>query len=270
MKSWKIRTIGALTAAVALVAPSASFAGPGAFSQYCQQEGGPDGGQGGWSQISQDLCSHGPAGCIAVGLYARIEPTLLAPSGATSQISRSTANAYAWNGFGQAHGDTAVAKADVPPTLGEGLVESRCDAFTYSQRDDWGNVWGTNDARGTAETERLALDLNSYGIPVSLNLDVLKEEGWSTNGAGGNTANILDATLTVASNTFVLPVSAAPNTVFSAGIATVYLNEQTIGFGFCPVYSGDALRLVVTDPTTGATVATVIVSWVSTSTCPAF
>jgi hypothetical protein len=125
-----------------------------------------------------------------------------------------------------------------------------------------------NSAYGRASAERFSIDLGMYSIPVYLTIDTLQEEGWSFNGWGMNTANITTITGSVFGNPVFVPVTETPNTVVPLGAATLYLNEQTMGAGPCPVFHGDALRLVVTDPTTGSPLATVIVSSVSTSTCP--
>lgn len=275
MKGWKIRTMAIATAVAAFAAPAAAYAGPeGVISEYCNQEQGGGGGLGGpvgdlggpvggRNQIGADLCAHGPAGCVSVGLYVRVEPNVAAPSGATIQLSRSATNAAGWNGSGYAHGDAAAANTSIPPTLGAGVLESSCDSYGYTQ--EWGS-W--NSAYGRATAERLTIDLNAYSIPVSLNVETLKEEGSSVNGSGTNGATVTTISGSVLGNPISIPVTAAPNTVVPLGLATLYLNEQTVGFGPCPVYHGDALRLVVNDPTTGAPLATVIVSSVSTSTCP--
>lgn len=239
-------SVATLSIALAPAAGRAGQAGP------CDQ-GSTYGGQ-------SDLCAQGPAGCVAVGVRVDVSPSALLPGGAKVELSRSQANAWSYHGAGYGHGDAHQVRADVPPTLGAGAVESSCDAYS----DPY-----TNWAKGSADVMELSLDLGTYGIPVTLSADVLHETGWSLNGMGGNTANVID----VSGSVFGIPipplaVSAPPNTTVPLGPATLYLNEQAVSFGdLCPVYSGDALRLVVTDPLTGAPVAQVIVSWVSTSTC---
>lgn len=243
----------ALVAGAMLVAslPLGAQAGP-VGGEMCME-----GGHGAFNE----LCAYGPAGCVAVGIYVKVEPNAVLPNGATVQLSRTQANAYGWMGYGYGHGDAHQAQATVPGNLGAGAIESACNAYSTT---------GYNSAWGDADVAQLSLDLNSYGVPVTLSADVLHEWGSSTNGAGGNAANILNLSGSV---WFVaLPaigMAAAPNTWIPLGPAgDLYLNEQTIGFGFCPTFNGDALRLVVKDPTTGAAAATIIVSWVSTSTCP--
>lgn len=247
---WKLA--GLLTVATLAFAPAQ--AGP-AEQDLCGQ-GGAGHGEG------SDLCAVGPAGCVAIGLRVDISPSVLLPGGATVELSRSVAHAFGYYGFGYGHGDAHQMQATVSPSLGTGAIESDCNAYSTN---------GFNYAWGQAETTRLAINLlPAYGIPVTLNVDVLKENGSSMNGAGGNAANIVD----VSGSVFFVPIgpigaSAPANTTISLGpVGTLYLNEQTVAPGFCPVYNGDALRLVVNDPLSGAQVAQVLISWVSTSTCP--
>ena len=101
-----------------------------------------------------------------------------------------------------------------------------------------------------------------------VNADVLREDGSSLNGTGWNTANVADAVVWVGGTPHIVSHSEGPNTTYAiAPGVTVHLNEQGVSASFCPVFWGDALRLEITDPTTGALIAQVIVSWVSTSTC---
>ncbi|MBI4730125.1 MAG: hypothetical protein HY775_11635 [Acidobacteria bacterium] len=208
------------------------------------------------------------ASCVAAGLV--VDAGALLP--ARIELSRSDADAGAWawvwgreggaGGQGHSHSDAAQAKAQVPPTLGEGLVTSGCDADAQVQANPWG-MYGYTSAKGYAETEQLALDLGT----LTLTADVLREDGSSTNGyTGGNTANVVDVWLNGAP---VVSHSEAPNTAVSLGpLGTLFVNEQRVySGGFCgPIFWGDALRLVLNDPS-GAPAAQVIVSWVSTATC---
>lgn len=100
----------------------------------------------------------------------------------------------------------------------------------------------------------------------------------STGGNRGDVANVVINGLSLIPTP---PASFPPNTaidlppIIAPGlVGTLYLNEQ-FGpfFDFttdCVRYEGDALRLVLRNPITSATVATVIVSWVSTCTIPFF
>ena len=231
-----------------------------------QDPQGPGEGDGG-----DPLCPAGPAECIAYGMFLSVDPMIGAPSGATSHLARSHARsqAGAYNGYGyaQSDSDASTQRADVPPALGEGVVESSCNTFSYSQ-----GQYFYNYASGTAETARLSLDLSSYGAPVSLSADVLRETGYAASGgAGSNTANIADVSLTIPSfGTISVPLPAAPNTAIPlpAGLGTLYLNEQSVSlspFG-CPVFAGDALRLVINRPGIGGQV-TLILSWVANAAC---
>ncbi|HEX9695601.1 MAG TPA: choice-of-anchor P family protein [Actinomycetota bacterium] len=218
------------------------------------------------------LCPNGPAECIAYGMYLATDPTTGAPAGATSHLARSHAQtqAGAWNGYGfaAADSDASTQRADVPPALGEGVVESSCRAVSYSQ----GFEFGFNEASGTAETARLHLDLGSYGVPVALDADVLREQGHAATGfVGSNSANIADVTLTIGSMPpIVVPASAAPNTAvpLPLGLGTLYLNEQFASFSpwGCAMFAGDALRLVLNRPGIGGQV-TLILSWVANAAC---
>jgi hypothetical protein len=265
----RIRLMVGLLAVVALmVAPA--HAGSQTYNP-CGEQSNPGGGH----ESGGGLCAYGPAGCVAIGLRIDVFPNAALPGGANVELSRTQANAGSFApptggyAYGQGHGDAHQAQATVPPTLGTGIIESRCDA--------WSTAMGGksyNDASGTAETYRLSLSLFGYSIPVLINADVLREDGWSSGGAGGNSANVVTVTGWVGSGPLTpISYSAAPNTAVSLGaLGTLWLNEQIYTppslFNPCPTFSGDALRLVVNNPATGAPAAQVLVSWVSTSTCP--
>lgn len=227
-------------------------------------ERNPDG------QEHDPLCAQGPAECVAVGLGIYVDPTIALPGGASTELSRSHAQSFAQGyggfGFGHANSDTAVQRASVPPALGEGVVESSCSARSYAQE-----FFAFNGADGTAETARLRLDLTSYGAPVGIVADVLREDGSSsTGGAGGNTANVADVTVTAPGGPYVISHSEAANQAYPlpGGLGTVYFNEQFVAptaFG-CIGHHGDAMRVVVNRPVLGGTI-TVLVSWVSTAAC---
>lgn len=221
----------------------------------------PCGGEQGGTGHGSDLCATGPAGCVAVGVRVEIAPNIALPFGATVELSRSTAMASGSGGYGYSHGDAHQAKATIPATLGAGAVESSCNAFSKS---------GSNAAWGDADVSQLYLSLYPYSVPVTLSADVLHEYGSSFNGAGGNTANIENFFATVnGSPVGPFNTSAGVNETHSLGpLGTLYLNEQRTSFSPCPEFHGDALRLDITDPATGLLVARVIISWVSTSTCP--
>lgn len=209
---------------------------------------------------TSELCAYGPAGCVAVGLYVHVEPNAALPTGATVQLSRSQANAYGWGGFGYSHSDAHQAQASLPGTLGDGNVESSCNAYSAD---------GFNVAWGDADATNLNLDLGpNYALPVVLSADILHEYGWSMGGAGGNSANLANLYACVVVCVGPLASSVPANTMIAIGTSELWLNEQKVGLaGFCPVYWGDAARLIVRDPF-GNTLAQVIISWVSTSTCP--
>lgn len=254
----------------------------GPHDNPCDREGNPGGPLGGPGQEQgQDpLCASGPAECIAYGLYVSTDPTIGLPGGASTSLARSHARADAWAwgyngygaGYGQSDSDAATQRADVPPTLGEGVIESSCFAQSFAQAYNEFS-YSRNYASGTAETHRLSLDLfPAYSIPATLTASVLREEGWSaTGGAGANSANIVDVTFDSAlTGPIVAAVGpAAANTAIPLGpLGTLYLNEQFVSVSpmGCVVHSGDALRLVLNRPVIGGTV-TVIVSWVSTAAC---
>lgn len=217
------------------------------------------------------LCPNGPAECIAYGMFLSVDPMPGAPAGVTSHLARSHAQtqAFGWNGFAYAQGDSdaSTQRADVPPALGEGVVESSCRAFSYTD-----GAWTFNFAAGTADAARLHLDLSTYGAPVSVNASVLREEGDASTGfVGSNTANVTDATITVgAFPPILVPVNAAPNTAIPlpAGLGTLYLNEQFAGVSpwGCGTFAGDALRLVLNRPGIGGQI-TLILSWVANAAC---
>lgn len=216
------------------------------------------------------LCAQGPAECIAVGLGIYVDPTIALPGGASTELSRSHAQSFAQGyggfGFGHASSDTAVQRASVPPALGEGVVESSCSVRSYAQE-----IFAFNGADGTAETARLRLDLTSYGAPIGIVADILREDGSSsTGGAGGNTANVADVTVTAPGGPYVISHSEAPNQAYPlpGGLGTVYFNEQFAAptpFG-CVGHHGDAMRVALNRPVLGGTI-TVLVSWVSTAAC---
>lgn len=238
---------------------------PGGQDPVCDKQRPPTGEDG-----HDPLCPNGPSECIAYGAYIATDPAPGAPMGARTHLARSHAAAQAggWYGYGygQSDADSSTQRADVPPALGEGVVESECHAWSYGQQEFFSNY-----AWGRAETARLALDLNSYGVPVTVSADVLHERGFaSTGGFGSNDANIADVSIVTPFGALVLPASASPNTAIPlpGGLGTVYLNEQSVSvspFG-CLVFSGDALRLVVNRPGIGGQV-TVIVSWVANAAC---
>jgi len=274
----KTRILGGLfAAAVLMVGPAHAGGivplpiGGGTNPDPCAQTQGGH-GPGGPGNGGGAPCASGPAGCIAIGVRVDVFPNAALPGGANVELSKTQANAfsggYGGYGYGYGHGDAHQAQANVPPTLGAGAIESRCDAQSFTQQKQY------NYASGTAETARLNLNLYGYGVPVILNADVLREDGWSSAGAGANSANIVTLSGWV-NGSPVGPVDASQpaNTSQSFGpLGTIYLNEQFVSppsiFNPCPTYSGDAARLVVTDPTTGSPIAQVLISWVSTSTCP--
>lgn len=261
-----ILRLAAFVAMAALAAGPARAGDPSGNGACGTEQGGHSGGLG-------DLCASGPAGCVAIGLRVDVYPNAALPYGASVELARTQANAFAqgWMGYGAGygHGDAHTAQASVPATLGAGVIESRCDAAA----NGWEH-FTSNWAAGSAETTRLALSLASYGVPAYLFADVLREIGSSYAGTGTNSANIAD----VSGGAYLVtlpPVSESvpPNTVVPLGpVGTLYLNEQTVVppsmFNPCPVFNGDAARLVINDPSTGAPAAQVLVSWVSTSTCP--
>lgn len=232
IKRWKTRLAAGLVTAIALTAPSIGHAGP-AGSSLCgegQHEGGSGpGGDGG----SNDLCAQGPAGCVGIGAWIHVEPNIALPTGATIELARSQANAFSgaqsWNGYaygyGYGHGDAHTAQAVIPGALGTGVVESRCDAQAFSA-DQQGNF---NYAVGQADTSRFSISLANYGMPVYLAGDVLTEDGSSYAGSGSNSASIENLSGSVFGNP-IGPINnaAAPNTVYSFGPATLYLNEQSV------------------------------------------
>jgi hypothetical protein len=244
--------------------------------------------------------------CVAIGLYLEVSPIpIVLPNGEVTQLSRSAANANAFGfggfGFGQGHGDAHQARADVPSTLGSGVVESKCDVFAVGQGD-----FVYRDSVGQADTAQFSLNLAPvYSIPLEISFDVLCEDGHTTNGlaalpaappppppvfsgpyaacqpppvgfppsiTGANRADIANL---VINGLPIATLSAPPNTVipipppYPGLLADLYLNEQFPGsfdpFGGCYRWSGDAFRLVVKNPL-GGTLATVILSWVSTCT----
>lgn len=217
------------------------------------------------------LCPTGPAECIAYGMFLSVDPMPGAPNGATSHLARShaQAQAWAWNGFAYAQGDSdaSTQRADVPPALGEGVVESSCSAFSYTD-----GFFTFNSAYGTADAARVNVDLSTYGVPVTVAASVLREEGSASTGfAGYNKANVTDATITVSSlPAITVPGNAAPNTAIPlpAGLGTLYLNEQFAGvtpWG-CASFAGDAMRLVLNRPGIGGQI-TLILSWVANAAC---
>lgn len=243
-----------LLVVMALAVAPGAYAGNG--EGMCQGDPGGGHGQGG------ALCAYGPAGCVAIGLRVDVAPNPALPFGASTELARSQANAFAFGpSFAYGHGDAHTASAQIPGTLGSGAIESRCDASAQEQ---------FHYASGDADVSNFYISLYSYSIPVVLWGDVLHETGWSMNGAGANSANVVNLQGVVNGNP-IGPVSntQAPNTAISLGGAgTLYLNEQFVGFTNCPTYSGDAARLVINNPVTGAQIAQVLISWVSTSTCP--
>jgi hypothetical protein len=251
------------------------------------------GGHGGPEQGDGDLCAKPifGASCVAIGLYLKVEPNPALPTGATTQLSRSEAMAAGFNGFGFGHADAHQVRQDLPGTLGAGAVESKCDVNASAQQD-----FKYTFAHGRADTAQVALDLMpNYGVPLNLQFDVLCEEGASNNTAPGFLydpcvpsppgdpgaslygANRADVANLIVNGTPLVSVAAAPNTWIPLPPAVVpglagdlYLNEQWPGvptpFSPCVRWDGDALRLVLRNPVTGATVATLIMSWVSTCT----
>jgi len=275
---WKTKLAAGLVTAIALAAPSTSNAGTTQYDPCATEQGGGHEQGGPGDGGSNNGCATGPAGCVAIGLSVKVEPNVALPGGASVELSRSQANAYSYAyssptggsyGFGQGygHGDAHQVKADVPPTLGNGDIESSCDAMSFHQNQNY----AYNYAYGSADTSRFTINLAGYGLPVYLNGDVLSESGSSYNATGSNSADVMNISGSVFGTPVSLSNSQPANTAIAVGPATLYLNEQFISppsmFNPCPIFSGDALRLVVNDPTTGAKVATVTLSWVSTSTC---
>jgi hypothetical protein len=217
------------------------------------------------SDFQSPLCPFGPAGCVAVGLYAKV-------GSLTTQLARSTANAgagaqggpgYSY-GYGFSQSDAHTAKADLPPELGSGAVESYCSANAYA--DTFGNIF--TGAFGSADAARVFIDASSLGQPPTLYADALSEYGASFPFCASGAYNCADvADLEVynppqPSNYYAVP----PNTVIPLGpLGAIYLNEQFPGFynvfGNCLEHDGDAARIVLGP-------ATVIVSWVATCGSP--
>lgn len=278
----RIRTLGAILLSVsALVAGGSAGAAPtcidtptgrpicidlpGQPNPLCQQRD-PAAGDG-----QQDpLCPNGQAECIAYGMYLVVDPAPGLPGGAASHLARSHAQtqAGAFNGYGYAaaDADSSTQRADVPPALGEGVVESECHARSFGQ-----TYYAYNDAYGRAESARLALDLTSYGAPVTVMADVLRETGAASTGGGGyNDANIADVLVGTPFGPVLVPQSAAPNTAIPlpGGLGTLYLNEQSVSVSpwGCKTFAGDALRLVVNRPGIGGQI-TLILSWVANAAC---
>jgi hypothetical protein len=299
--------------------------GPGPDPCVGQEPGtgqGPGQGHGGGGQ---PLCLPGPASCVAAGVVVDVSDPIGLTGGVHFQLSRSTAQANSGGrngfGYGQSDSDAAQHKIDVPPVLGEGVVESGCHAVSQTQADEQGfPIFKYNHAHGQADVAHFHVDLSPYtmpllGMPLTIRGDVLCEQGSSTNGAPGplpapgfapttaclpdpdgepaadpgptaTGANRADIANLIVNGTQIIPsglTSVPANTAigipppYPGLVADVYLNEQgSISIAcFVPpffvfpgtTFWGDALRVILKNPITGATVASVIVSWVSTTTC---
>ncbi|HEV8361562.1 MAG TPA: Ig-like domain-containing protein, partial [Candidatus Thermoplasmatota archaeon] len=222
-----------------------------------------------FTTIKGDICTErpddplcalvGPASCVAVGADVRVRNNILVAEELETTYAPSYANATGADG--RVHGDAHTASLDVGPAdlLHSGTVETHCDT---------GASPTFADACGEATTENLTIDLYAIDVPVRLDALLLRENGCTDSGRGGdNQGLVLDLRVDVMGAHMAVPVGPGPTVVDLPPYVVLRINEeyQDVKFG-CNRHHGSVLHLFVQDPLRDR--VEVIVDWVSTMACP--
>lgn len=213
-------------------------------------------------------------GCQAIDVYVWEDLSSLgAPVGSTTSVSKSVASVAKGTGFGSAHADAHKLNVGVSSTypffVGAGAVESQCNV-TYGHAGS--GYFGSSN--GQADVKNLSINLDPYVPGAYITADVLKENGSSTLSppGGSNTADIVNLVVSIPPATPILVSQSqlANSCLFLPGnLGEVCLNEQMVTPvpGCPPRYEGDALRVILNNPSIPTPIVQVLVSWVSTGVC---
>jgi hypothetical protein len=208
-----------------------------------------------------ELPAGAAAACEATALRWSVTPGLsVLPGDGALRGSLGTAVASA-NAAGQAgRGDGQAALAELEPGVARASVlEGRCAASGA----------GVARANGNASLTNLDLDLRNLapGINGWLHLDAVRQEAQSAGGVGASSMSLVGFRGAVAGVPLpTLGPSPEPQTL-TLGQVRIFLNEQVVDPGPCPVHRGTALRVQVLSLDQQEVLAEVAIAEVAASSC---